>query len=204
MKRILTVLLTCAVCAGCVGYPAARSIDPFDAQVVYYTNVILTNGTHLVKGAPVTEVPLSIRYSVQQKKNQMIVGPKWEVRKTYLWYTFTGEQGEFTIPRLTRVYWAWRAPGSRTVTSVPELTFLFPDSYVTLTNANRENPYRLIYPNDPEKTGLLAELKAKGTPLHRGDRKRLTDWLQNQGNEEGQPPGGAYVAPEAGAPSAHP
>ncbi len=177
MKKILSIVLCCLMCAGCIAYPAAHSIPRLEGRVVYYTNCILPDGTHLNKGVAITNVPLCMQYSVQQWTSQWVVGPRVETRKSYLYYTFTDEQGHFAIPKQMTVYWASRSHGSRTRVSEPMLMFLFPNSYVTIVDTNGPNAYRLIYPNDEDKPGKLETYRATGKPVKQGDAVKMEAFL---------------------------
>jgi hypothetical protein len=175
MKRRVIIALLIAIAIGFFVHPSLTCTSSMTGRIVYSATMIFPDKTQVSKGDPVANVPIRIRLGVRQWTDTFgDGGPRTKMKRAWTYYTFTDQQGAFSIPTLWGIYLSTRIPGSRTEVIEPQFAILETTGNVTVEGGpERISPFHIIHPSDPLQKSLAGLRNEDASPIHKQDRDRL-------------------------------
>jgi len=183
MKKIIhrLLILVATACSGCIAYPKVSPVHRFRGRVVYICNSTLPNGTKRYEGQGISNAPVHVWYVVENKQWQMVVAPRTIDKTERHYYTFTEEDGSFTVPWMWRPHLAVRSTGRWTTISKPHIQFITDAANLKIVGNLLSCPYLRIDGEGPEH--LQKFLETSPSPLHWGDRRKLESFRKDIANQ---------------------
>ena len=179
MNKIIKLIFFLSIIAlsGCIAYPSISPVYRFHAKVVYKCNGIKPDGTKLIKGNSIPNIPVHIWYEIYDEEFQFIAGSRRTKRGTYNYYTFTDENGYFTIPLIWRPYWSIKGLFSWTTISQPNIQFITDSYNLDIVDHIMPCPYRMITENYERHLGKF--ISSHPSPLHWwGDSEKFNKFIK--------------------------